>query len=342
MGLKITELLPKREITLDELNGKTIAIDASNHLYQFLTTIRGPDGALFTDRKGRVTSHLIGLFSRTSYLLQKNITPVYVFDGKPPVLKKKTFAQRKAVKTKAGRMYEKATEKGEEEEMKKYAARTSRLTPEMVEDAKELLKALGVPVFQAPSEGEAQAAGIVRDGNAFAVSSQDADSLVFGSDRLIRNLSVSGRRQARGIAGEQIPPEVIVLKEFLENCGITQEQLIILSILIGTDYNPGGIRGIGPVKALDLVKANKDFDKLFEELKWADYFDFPWREVYNTIREMPASPSKKFKSEPFSKSAVKSLLCESHGFSETRVESTLKKLEAHNKNRAQKGLGGFI
>ena len=102
MGLKITELLTKREISLDELNGKTVAVDASNHLYQFLTTIRSPDGALFTDSKGHVTSHLIGLFSRTSHLLQKNITPVYVFDGKPPELKKKTFAQRKSVKVEAG------------------------------------------------------------------------------------------------------------------------------------------------------------------------------------------------------------------------------------------------
>jgi flap endonuclease-1 len=339
MGVKLTDLMPRHEIKLEALAGKAIAIDASNHLYQFLTTIHAPDGTLFTDKEGNVTSHLIGLFSRTAYLLQLKITPIYVFDGKPPELKGRTNEERRKLKQEAIAKYEAAVQKQDLEEMKKYAARSQRLTFAMVEDAKKLLNILGVPFIQAPSEGEAQAARIVKDGNAYAVASQDADSLVFGAEHLIRNLSVSGRRQARGVARELIPPEIISLKDMLAQNGITQEQLIILAILVGTDYNPGGIKGIGAIKGLKLVKERSDYDKMFEELKWG--FDFSWHDVHDAITGMPTIATKAFFLKPFKKQDAIDFLCGEKGFSSQRIEGSLDKI-GKNSDSAQRGLGSFI
>jgi flap endonuclease-1 len=339
MGVKLTDLMPRQEIKPESLASKAVAIDASNHLYQFLTTIRAPDGSLFTDKHGNVTSHLIGLFSRTSYLMQLKITPVYVFDGKPPELKNRTNEQRRQLKQEAMEKYEAAVKEQDIEGMRKYSARTQKLTREMVDDAKKLLSVLGVPFVQAPSEGEAQAARIVKDGNAYAVASQDADSLVFGASRLIRNLSVSGRRQARGVAREIIPPEIISLKDMLSQNAITQEQLIMLAILVGTDYNPGGVKGIGAVKGLKMVKESQDYEKMFSELKWG--FDFSWHDVYDTIVGMPSISTGHFELKPFKKQDALDFLCGEKGFSEERIGSTLDKV-SKSCDAVQKGLGGFM
>jgi flap endonuclease-1 len=339
MGVKLTDLMPRHELKPEALSGKTVAIDASNHLYQFLTTIRAPDGSLFTDKAGNVTSHLIGLFSRTAFLLQMKITPVYVFDGKPPELKTRTSEERRRLKQVAAEKYEAAVESQNLEDMKKFAARSGKLTFAMVEDAKKLLILLGVPFIQAPSEGEAQAARIVKDGNAYAVASQDADSLIFGADRLIRNLSVSGRRQARGVARELIPPEMISLKEMLSQNSLTQEQLIILAILVGTDYNPGGIKGIGAKKGLKLVKERGDYDQLFSELKWE--FDFSWHDVYDAITKMPTVQTGYFSLKPFNKNEIYDFLCREKGFSEERTLNALEKI-SKSSDASQKGLGSFM
>jgi len=89
MGVALKDLIKKQEIELKDLKDKVIAIDTFNMLYQFLTTIRAPDGSTFTDSKGHVTSHLIGLFSRTVRFIEAGIKPVFVFDGTAPKLKEK-------------------------------------------------------------------------------------------------------------------------------------------------------------------------------------------------------------------------------------------------------------
>ncbi len=81
LGSLVAEV--KEKIDLDDLAGRTIAIDAYNTIYQFITIIRQPDGTPLMDSKGRITSHLSGLFYRTISLVEHRITPVYVFDGIP-------------------------------------------------------------------------------------------------------------------------------------------------------------------------------------------------------------------------------------------------------------------
>jgi flap endonuclease-1 len=343
MGVQITELLPIKEAKLEDFGGKIVAIDAANHLYQFLSSIRSPDGSAFTNSDGNVTSHLIGLFSRTTHMMKLGIKPVYVFDGKVPDLKKAELLRRKESKMKAVSKYEDAKKEGDEEEMRKYASRTVRLTPEMIKDAKEVIEALGLSVVQATGEGEAQASRIVAKEDAFAVASQDSDSLLFGATRLVRNLSIAGKKKkTKTLVYEQSNPEMIKLSEVLSSLGIDQKQLICLSMIVGTDYNPGGIKGIGPKGALKLVKEQKTPDKILSSVEWSKYFDHSWQDVFELFTDPPVTDDYEIKFSDIDNTKATELLCGKHGFSEQRVNKTLKELEVVMKSKKQKGLGEFF
>jgi len=343
MGVKITELLKLKEISIAELAGRVIAVDSHIFLYQFLATIRQADGTPLMDSKGNITSHLTGLFSRTTSLMQQGLKLAYVFDGKPPELKRKERERRKEMKIESEKKFREAAKRQDVEEMKKYAARASRLTPEMIGESKKLISFLGLPVIDAPSEGEAQAAHMAKNKDAFAVASQDADCLLFGSPRLIRNLSITGKRKkANRLAYESLNPEIAELAENLEYIGVSQDQLIALSMLVGTDYNPGGVKGIGPKNALKLVKKyGSDFEKLFKEAKWDDNFDFPWADVFNLIKKMPVTDKYDLKWKPVDKEKIKKLLVDEHDFSYERIDSALNKLDEEAQQKQQKSLSDF-
>jgi flap endonuclease-1 len=294
------------------------------------------------DSEGNITSHLTGLFSRTTKLMHYGIKLAFVFDGKPPELKEKEREKRKTVKQEAMRLYEEAKKKEDIESMKKYASRTSILDKEMIKESKELISALGFPVVQAPSEGEAQVAKIVSDKNAFAGISEDFDSLLYGIPKLVKNLSITGRRKLRSTY-ITIKPKLINLSENLNKLGIDNDQLIVLAMLVGTDYNPGGIRGIGPKNALKLVKQHKDdFDNLFKEVKWNESFDFPWTDIYYLIKKMPVEKDYNLKIEKISPEKIFELLVEKHDFSKERVEKAMETLIKSESKKQQKGLGDWI
>lgn len=343
MGLQLKDLVKPREIRFEDLNNRTVVFDTFNVLYQFLTTIRQPDGTPLKDSKGNVTSHISGLFNRISYLLQKNIRPAFVFDGEPPKLKKQERQRRADIKAQAKKEYEVARQQGDIGGMKKYASRTTVLTPNMVDEAKELIEAFGIPIIIAPSEGEAQAAFMVGRGDAYAVVSQDYDALMFGAPLLVRNLSVSRRKKRPGSpAYDTIKPEIISLSDTLNSLGITHDQLIILGILVGTDFNKGGIKGIGPKNALKLVKEHReDYVKIFEEVKWEEHYDFSWKEVYEIFKSLPTTQDYSLRWASPDISRISGIM-ERYEFSEERVRSQLEKLEKSQGSRAQKGLGDFF
>lgn len=343
MGVAITELLVKKEVDVDSLAGKTLVVDAPLWLYQFLSSIRQPDGSLLSDSKGEITSHLIGLSSRVPKLMTKGIKLAFCFDGKVPELKEKERERRKELKIEAEKKYEAAAKKKDLVEMKKYASRTTRLTKGMIEEAKELLGAFGIPVIEAPSEAEAQASHIVRNKEAFAVATNDADCLIFGAPKLIRNLNITGKRKKTSkLAYETIKPELVDLSENLNHLGIDNDQLIALCMLVGTDYNVGGIKGIGPKNALKLIKKHKSvFDELFKEAKWSENFKFPWADVFYLIKKMPVTDKYKLKWKNIDRDKVMKILVDKHDFSEERVNNTLKKLLEENKKKQQKSLGDF-
>ncbi len=266
MGVQIADIIQHQKLSFEEVQGK-IAIDAYNTLYQFISIIRQPDGTPLMDSKGRVTSHISGLFYRTCNLLEKGIQPVFVFDGEPSELKKRTLAERKERKQAAREEFERAKELGKEEEMKVYAQQTSKLTREMAEEAKQLLQLLGVPVVQAKSEGEAQCSYMCKTGIVEATASQDYDSLLFGTPVLIKNLTIAGRRKLpRKNIFVEVVPERIDLQKNLDSLGINQKKLIWIGILAGTDFNKG-IYGIGAKKALKLVKGHDSFSEIEKAIK---------------------------------------------------------------------------
>ncbi|RLE89377.1 MAG: flap endonuclease-1 [Thermoprotei archaeon] len=325
MGVDLRELVEnvRRTITLEGLRGKVIAIDAYNALYQFLTNIRQRDGTPLMDSMGRVTSHLNGLLYRTVNLIEYGIKPVYIFDGKPPELKKIELMKRMRIREEAYRKYEEALARGDLEAARIYAQQASKLTQDMVEEAKKLLDFMGIPWVQAPSEGEAQAAYMVIKGDAWATASQDYDSLLYGTTRLIRNLTITGRRKLprRNIYIE-IKPELILLKELLSALGITREQLVDIAILLGTDYNPGGAKGIGPKRALKLIREYRALEKIVGIVKFVDLSVDPLEIKRLFLNpEVTSNYTVKWREPDVDK--VIDLLCGEHDFSEERVRAAL-------------------
>ncbi|MFH1770903.1 MAG: flap endonuclease-1 [archaeon] len=343
MGTPITDILITKEITIEDLKGKVLAVDSYNMLYQFLSSIRQPNGTPLMDSKGRVTSHLIGLFSRITKLMIEDLKFVFVFDGEVPDMKKAERKRRKDLKLEATKLYENAKQEENVEDMKKYASRTSKLTTEMIDEAKALIKALGMPIVDAPSEGEAQASHMVDKGDCYAIVSQDTDSLLFEASLVVKNLTISGRRKAtKTLAYKTVNPELISLADNLNNLKITQDQLIVVAMLSGTDYDVGGVKGIGPKKGLNLVLAHRnDFNAVFKEAEWDENFDFEWKEVFDLFKNMPVTDNYELEWKTPDKEAVIKLLVEEHDFGLERVEKVINKLLKGKPDKQQKSLADF-
>jgi len=334
VGVQLGDIVPKQEIELGQLRGRIIAIDAMNSLYQFLAIIRQRGGELLRDSKGRITSHLSGLFYRTSNLIELGIQPAYVFDGEPPKLKRRTVEERRVIRKEAAEGWATAFKAGEMEEARKFAQRAGQFTDEMINDAKTLLDRMGVAWVQAPSEGEAQAANLVQRGDAWAAASQDFDSLLFGAPVLVRNLAITGRRKLPGKdVFIEVAPEMIELQKLLDELQITREQLVDIGILIGTDYNEG-IKGIGPKKALELVKKHESIEKIMKT-ELGDKFEVNPLEVREIFLKPNVSPKYELKWREPDPEKIKEFLCEKHDFSESRVQTGIERLLKGLRERKQ-------
>lgn len=341
MGIALKELIEGKEIELKDLANKVICIDTPVLLYQFLTTIRQADGSYFTDEQGRVTSHLIGINSRITKLIQQGLKLVFVFDGKSPELKRQEQEKRKENKADAEAKYQIALEKKDFAEMRKYASRSVHVTKEIIEETKELVAAFGIPIINAPSEAEAQASHIVKKGDAYAVATQDADALMFGCPKVIRNLSLVGKhKKANKLEYQTYKPEIIELNEVLKSLSIDQEGLILLSILIGTDFNPGGIKGIGPKNGLKLVKEHPSKESLVSAV--SDKIEFDFEKVYNTIKSIPVTDEYKLEWKPVDIEKIRKILVEDHNFSEERIGKTLSELKDYSNSKKQVSLSSFF
>lgn len=334
MGVNLTSIIPRKEISFESLINKKVAVDASNMLYQFIASIRQPDGTPLQDSEGNVTSHLVGSFYRLTNLMKNGVKLVVCFDGKMPELKYGEIESREQRKVIAEERLSKAET---EEESYKYSKQTSRLTKEMKEEAKELISALGIPVIQAPSECDAQIAFMCRQGDVDFVASSDYDCLLFGAPKMITNLTLSQRKKHPSGATIKINPELIILKEVLSELKLKQEQLIAVAMLCGTDYN-NGVPGIGPKTALKLVKQHPKIENLFKEIK----AEFDWKKVYEIYTKMPVFKTYKLKWIEPDEKEIKKILVKKHDFSEERVDNTLKKIEETKEQRKQSGLSEWI
>jgi|ETNmetMinimDraft_35_1059890.scaffolds.fasta_scaffold08690_3 flap endonuclease-1 len=325
MGINLRTLLEPETITLEELSGKIIALDAYNMIYQFLASIRMKDGRPLTDDNENVVSHLMGLLSRTSNLLKTGIKPVFVFDGVPHPLKESTITYRIMRKKEAMEEWKKALSAGDMERARSKAQQTSHFTHEMVRETKHVIELMGIPLVQAPSDGEAQASLMTAKGEVDATGSQDFDSLLFGSTTLIRNITMSGRRKMPGKHHyKTVNIEKIRLPELLKTHEITHEQLVDMAILIGTDFNEG-IKGIGPKKSLKLIKKHGKLEEIMVE---TGYEIEHFQEIRNIFLNPMASDDYELIWKKPQIERLVELYVEGHQFKESTIKKYIEKIEA--------------
>jgi len=298
------------------------------------------------DNKKRITSHLSGIFYRNVNLLSEGIKMIYVFDGEPPKLKSKIHEKRGKSRDVAKEKYDKAQEQEDIELMKRYGSQLVRLNDEMIEESKELLKAMGIAVVQAPSEGESEAAYLAkRKEEIYSVVSQDYDSLLFGAPRLIQSLTLARRRKTFS-GWTETKPEIIELERVLDELEINLDQLICIGILVGTDYNPKGVPMIGQKKALQLVRQFKQPVLIFEQVEerimaLSEEDKFDWKEIFELFHK-PKVVDADFEFPKVDEEKIKKILVEKHDFSEDRVEKQLEKLRKLKEKKKQKGLGDWV
>lgn len=311
MGVNLKGLIIFSSVSVSDLVGKRVAVDAFNAIYQFLSSIRQFDGSLLRNSRGEVSSHLSGLFYRSVNLLSQGVRLGFVFDGKPPSFKSGVVEERRLRRERAREEFERAVSRGDFVRAKSFAARSSVVTPVMVEQCVRLVRALGLPVIRAPSEAEAQVAFLVGEGLFDFASSQDYDCLLFGSPNLLRNLSVG---RGKGL-------ELALLRDNLSRLGLSREKLVWLALLVGTDFNRG-VRGVGPKRALKLVRECDSLESVKRRVGW----DEPVEEVVEFFLNPPVLKGVRVEWGEVDREAVLKLLVDEFDFSEERVVSALDKL----------------
>ena len=336
MGVKLGDIVDARKISISDLAGEIVAFDGNNILYQFLSIIRGRDGQPLKDRQGRMTSHLSGLMYRNSNLMEAGIKIVYVFDGRPHRFKSTVLARRRKTRQKAKKAYVKAVEEGDVQQARRYGQQSVVATTDIIGEAKNLLTLMGIPWVQAPGEGEAQTAYMALKGEVYAAASQDFDSLLYGAPRHVRNLSITGRRKLpRKNVYIKVEPEMLELEKIRKALGLTQSQLIDLGILVGTDYNPDGIKGIGPKTALKLINKHGSLEDALPHIKNVE-FPHPVEEIKDLFVNPRTTDDYVLEWNRPDTAGLIGFLSGEHNFSQQRVMSAIEKMKAGMVPRVKK------
>jgi len=318
--------------------GRKVAIDASMSLYQFLIAVRQEGGAQLTSADGETTSHLMGFFYRTIRMVENGIKPVFVFDGKPPTMKAGELEKRKEKRDEAQLALDKAKEEGNVEEVDKQSRRLVKVGKEHVEECKRLLKLMGVPYVEAPCEAEAQCAELVKGGKVYAAGTEDMDTLTFGTNILLRHLTFSEARK--------MPIKEFYLDKVLEGFEMDQNQFIDLCILLGCDY-VDKIKGIGPKKAIELVKKHKSIESILENIDQSKYpppQNWMYSEARRLFKEPDVTPADQvdLKWEKPDEEELVKYMCEEKGFQEERIRNGVKKLIKARQTSTQGRLDSFF
>ncbi|KAL9427149.1 hypothetical protein AB3S75_033863 [Citrus x aurantiifolia] len=346
MGIKgLTKLLadnaPKamKEQKFESYFGRKIAIDASMSIYQFLIVVGRTGTEMLTNEAGEVTSHLQGMFTRTIRLLEAGMKPIYVFDGQPPDLKKQELAKRYSKRADATDDLAEAVEAGNKEDIEKFSKRTVKVTKQHNDDCKRLLKLMGVPVVEAPSEAEAQCAALCKSGQVYAVASEDMDSLTFGAPRFLRHLMDPSSRKT--------PVMEFEVAKILEELNLTMDQFIDLCILSGCDYCDS-IRGIGGQTALKLIRQHGSIETILENINRERYQipeDWPYQEARRLFKEPEVVTDEEQLqikwSAPDEEGLINFLVSE-NGFNSDRVTKAIEKIKAAKNKSSQGRLESFF
>lgn len=345
MGIKhLYQLLEEHATSSIKLNdishyfGRKVAIDASMSIYQFLIAVRQQDGQQLMNETGETTSHLMGIFYRTLRMCDNGIKPCYVFDGSPPKLKNGELAKRLEKREEATKSYSEAKETGSVEDVNKFSRRMVRVTRKHNEECKKLLKLMGIPCVDAPCEAEAQCAALAKAGKVYAVASEDMDTLCFSTPVLLRHLTFSEQKKE--------PISEINLEKALKDLYMPLKQFIDLCILLGCDYCEP-IKGIGPKRALELIREYKSLDVFLNSVDKSKY-SIPENWPYQDARELFLKPdiadpeTIELKWESPDVEGLIEFLVKEKKFSEERVNNGITRLEKALKSSQQVRLDGFF
>ncbi|XP_051883225.1 flap endonuclease 1 [Pristis pectinata] len=326
-----------REQQMKSYFGRKIAIDASMSIYQFLIAVR-QDGNVLQNEDGETTSHLMGMFYRTIRMIESGIKPVYVFDGKPPQLKAGELTKRSERRAEAEKQLADAQETGDTENIERFNKRLVKVTKQHNDECKQLLRLMGVPYIEAPCEAEASCAALVKAGKVYAAATEDMDALTFGSSVLLRHMTAS--------EAKKLPIQEFHLNKVLQEAGLTQEQFVDLCILLGSDYCES-IRGIGPKRAIDLIRQHKSIEDIIKNIDTSKYTvpeDWMYREARQLFLQpevvQPESVELRW-TEPDEEQLV-AFMCGEKQFSEDRIRNGAKKLQKSRQGSTQGRLDDFF
>ena len=311
---------------LYQLSGKKVAIDISIFIYQYLMNVRH-NNELLTNDKGKVTSHISGIFYKTVNYLTLGIEPIYVFDGKPPDNKSDVIKERNK---KAENAKKKLMTSSDEKDKIKYEKLSVRMNKRHIDDIKTLLNLMGIKYIQ-DKEGEAEAIAseLCRIGYVDYVVTEDMDALVYGCPRMIRN------NLDKSIKGKDIVTE-ITLEKIIKSLNISHDKFIELCVICGCDYCDN-IPKIGIVKALKIIKEYENIEDFIDKNKtynvpenYLDKYNKSieifnlYKNKYNNIEDIPI-----FNSNPNFSKLINYLVIDCN-ISEKRVHSAIKKIQKVN------------
>lgn len=208
------------KIHFREISGKTIVIDTSIYLYQFLG-----DGSLMEN-----------MYLFISIMRLYNITPIFIFDGKPPPEKtdllKQRYIEKKNAQQKYNSLYSLLTNMTIEErrlaelEMNNLKRQFVKIYDEDIKKVKELMDAYNVTYFDSPNEADDLCVYMVKSGKAWGCMSDDMDMFVYGCPYIIRNLSLMKHTIT-----------LYKTENILQDLNLSEKEFREILTISGTDYN---------------------------------------------------------------------------------------------------------
>ncbi|KAI5185810.1 flap endonuclease-1 [Nematocida homosporus] len=336
MGIhKLCEVIRERapqaisQTQIGKYRGWKVAIDASMILYQSLVAIRYGKDSL-TNAQGETTAHIQGILYKTVNLLEKGVTPLFVFDGVAPDLKTELLDKRKERKVQA----EKALQLAEDlQEIEKLAKRTVRATKYHVDSAQELLRCLGVPYLVAPGEAEAYCSILNSTGIVDGVVTEDMDALAFGAKVLLRNFLPALMK--KGSIME------IKLDRVLADMKLDQDSFVDLCILLGCDYCKSP-KGVGPKKAFELIRDFKSINNLIANNKISAENSSIYKEAKDLFFLEEPSTHIPTTLTPLKPEDLTTFLVQQNNFDPTKVSNVIARMERIQQTKPQKGLLAFF
>ena len=237
---------------LYKLSGKKVAVDASLIIYQQLLSNKKN---FFRNKEGKITNHITGLFYKLINYLSLDIELLFIFDGKPPENKSLCIQERKERALQAKTLMENTTN---EEEKIKLEKTSMRITKEMINDIKHLLKLLGISyIHPNVGEGEAYASELCRKGYVDYVLTEDMDTMAYKCPRLIRKCVDKELKRKDVIS-------IFTYETLIKELNINHDKFLDFCILCGCDYCPQ-VPKIGNTTALKLIQKYDSIEEIIEK-----------------------------------------------------------------------------